>query len=194
MLTTRATSRADAWPSLWQERAAPGFRDRETRRDQLRAEQPAKRHLQESLSRMLALAGTDRWEPKRLPLQLFSTASPACQHATSEPQQVTNTSPRKRLRILLLSHSGGPCRLINVSGMRPLTGRREADNRGSEKKSCERKVRRMYEVVIVGGGFAGVWTAAGVVRQRIEAGADESELRVTLVSAGDDLVMRPRLY
>ncbi|MFG2631121.1 NAD(P)/FAD-dependent oxidoreductase [Streptomyces sp. NPDC048473] len=52
----------------------------------------------------------------------------------------------------------------------------------------------MYEVVIVGGGFAGVWTAAGIVRQRIEAGADESELRVTLVSAGDDLVMRPRLY
>jgi NADH dehydrogenase len=52
----------------------------------------------------------------------------------------------------------------------------------------------MFEVVIVGGGFAGVWTAAGVVRRRIEAGAGESELRVTLVSAGDDLVMRPRLY
>jgi len=47
---------------------------------------------------------------------------------------------------------------------------------------------------MVGGGFAGVWSAAAVVRQRQDAGVPESELRVTLVSAGDDLVIRPRLY
>jgi NADH dehydrogenase len=47
----------------------------------------------------------------------------------------------------------------------------------------------MYDVVVVGGGFAGVWSAAAAVRQA--AGAD---VRVTLVSGGDDLVLRPRLY
>jgi NADH dehydrogenase len=52
----------------------------------------------------------------------------------------------------------------------------------------------MSDVLVVGGGFAGVWSAAAVVRQRRDAGTPESELRVTLVSAGDDLVIRPRLY
>jgi NADH dehydrogenase len=52
----------------------------------------------------------------------------------------------------------------------------------------------MPDVLVVGGGFAGVWSAAAVVRQRRDAGVPESELRVTLVSAGDDLVIRPRLY
>ncbi|WP_232667325.1 NAD(P)/FAD-dependent oxidoreductase [Pseudonocardia sp. TRM90224] len=52
----------------------------------------------------------------------------------------------------------------------------------------------MSDVLIIGGGFAGVWTAASAVRTQREAGAADSALRVTLVDAGDDLVIRPRLY
>jgi NADH dehydrogenase len=52
----------------------------------------------------------------------------------------------------------------------------------------------MKSVLVVGGGFAGVWTAAGAVRAAREIGSDGEELRVTLVSGGDDLVVRPRLY
>ncbi|MFI1034152.1 NAD(P)/FAD-dependent oxidoreductase [Streptomyces sp. NPDC020951] len=52
----------------------------------------------------------------------------------------------------------------------------------------------MKDVLIIGGGFAGVWSAAGAVRAAREAGAPGDELRVTLVSGGDDLVIRPRLY
>ncbi len=52
----------------------------------------------------------------------------------------------------------------------------------------------MSDVLVIGGGFAGVWAAAGAVRARQEAGADEQALRVTLIAAGDDLVVRPRLY
>ena len=58
----------------------PGFRDRRTRRHQLRAGQPAKRHVPstepiQSLSIPLALPGTDHSEPQRLPPQMFSTAA-----------------------------------------------------------------------------------------------------------------------
>ncbi|WP_280456781.1 NAD(P)/FAD-dependent oxidoreductase [Nocardia carnea] len=49
----------------------------------------------------------------------------------------------------------------------------------------------MSGVVVVGGGFAGVWSAAGAVRLARETGR---ELTVTLISPGDDLVIRPRLY
>ncbi|MFG2574149.1 NAD(P)/FAD-dependent oxidoreductase [Streptomyces sp. NPDC048481] len=52
----------------------------------------------------------------------------------------------------------------------------------------------MKDVLIVGGGFAGVWSAAGAVRVAREAGAPGEDIRVTLVSGGDDLVVRPRLY
>ncbi|GAY07287.1 NAD(P)/FAD-dependent oxidoreductase [Pseudonocardia sp. N23] len=52
----------------------------------------------------------------------------------------------------------------------------------------------MSDVLIIGGGFAGVWAAAAAVRARHEAGADEQALRVTMVAPGDDLVIRPRLY
>ncbi|MFD5574193.1 NAD(P)/FAD-dependent oxidoreductase [Streptomyces cadmiisoli] len=52
----------------------------------------------------------------------------------------------------------------------------------------------MKDVLIIGGGFAGVWSAAGAVRAAREAGGPGEELRVTLVSGGDDLVIRPRLY
>ncbi|WP_280262580.1 NAD(P)/FAD-dependent oxidoreductase [Nocardia wallacei] len=49
----------------------------------------------------------------------------------------------------------------------------------------------MDGIVVVGGGFAGVWSAASAVRVARAHGAD---LPVTLVSSGDDLVIRPRLY
>ncbi|MFE0453657.1 NAD(P)/FAD-dependent oxidoreductase [Streptomyces sp. NPDC058914] len=52
----------------------------------------------------------------------------------------------------------------------------------------------MKDVLIIGGGFAGVWCAAGAVRAAREAGVAGEDLRVTLVSGGDDLVIRPRLY
>jgi len=52
----------------------------------------------------------------------------------------------------------------------------------------------MSDVLVVGGGFAGVWCAAGVVRTARRAGADATQIRVTLVDAGDDIVIRPRLY
>ncbi|MGW2051740.1 NAD(P)/FAD-dependent oxidoreductase [Streptomyces sp. NPDC001858] len=52
----------------------------------------------------------------------------------------------------------------------------------------------MKDVLIIGGGFAGVWSAAAAVRAAREAGTPGDEIRVTLVSGGDDLVIRPRLY
>ncbi|GAA2331568.1 NAD(P)/FAD-dependent oxidoreductase [Streptomyces kunmingensis] len=48
--------------------------------------------------------------------------------------------------------------------------------------------------MVLGGGFAGVWSAAGAVRAARDADSAGEELRVTLVSGGDDLVVRPRLY
>ncbi|MEU9291761.1 FAD-dependent oxidoreductase [Streptomyces sp. NPDC048275] len=52
----------------------------------------------------------------------------------------------------------------------------------------------MKDVLIIGGGFAGVWSAAGVVRAARQAGSAGEEIRVTLVNGGDDMVIRPRLY
>ncbi|GAA0403423.1 pyridine nucleotide-disulfide oxidoreductase [Acrocarpospora corrugata] len=46
----------------------------------------------------------------------------------------------------------------------------------------------MSDVLIIGGGFAGVWSALGAARL-----ADQ-RLTITLVAPGDDLVIRPRLY
>ena len=42
----------------------------------------------------------------------------------------------------------------------------------------------MSDVLIIGGGFAGVWAAAGAVRARQEAGAPDDAIRVTLVVPG----------
>ncbi|MEV5431703.1 FAD-dependent oxidoreductase [Streptomyces sp. NPDC052701] len=50
----------------------------------------------------------------------------------------------------------------------------------------------MKNILVVGGGFAGVWSAVGAVRAA--RGVPGSDLQVTLVSSGDDLVIRPRLY
>ena len=52
----------------------------------------------------------------------------------------------------------------------------------------------MINILVLGGGFAGVWSAASAVRAARESGVHASELRVTLVSDGDDMVIRPRLY
>ncbi|MFK4066537.1 NAD(P)/FAD-dependent oxidoreductase [Streptomyces sp. NPDC029674] len=57
----------------------------------------------------------------------------------------------------------------------------------------------MAHVVIVGGGFAGVWSAAGASLARGDAGVDtdtdaDADLRITLIAPNEHLVLRPRLY
>jgi NADH dehydrogenase len=47
----------------------------------------------------------------------------------------------------------------------------------------------MAHVVIIGGGFAGVWSAAGAALARGDA-----NLRITLIAPNEHLVLRPRLY
>lgn len=47
----------------------------------------------------------------------------------------------------------------------------------------------MAHVVIIGGGFAGVWSAAGAALARGDA-----DLRITLIAPYEHLVLRPRLY
>jgi NADH dehydrogenase len=47
----------------------------------------------------------------------------------------------------------------------------------------------MAHVVIIGGGFAGVWSAAGAALAR-----GDQDLRITLVAPDEHLVLRPRLY
>ncbi|ROZ64395.1 dehydrogenase [Kocuria soli] len=51
----------------------------------------------------------------------------------------------------------------------------------------------MSRVVVIGGGFAGVWTAAGVTRLAESEGTGEP-VHVTVVAPNDDMVIRPRLY
>ncbi|GAA3204424.1 NAD(P)/FAD-dependent oxidoreductase [Nonomuraea roseoviolacea] len=51
----------------------------------------------------------------------------------------------------------------------------------------------MAHVVIIGGGFAGVWSAAGAALARERAGGD-ANLRITLIAPDEHLVLRPRLY
>lgn len=52
----------------------------------------------------------------------------------------------------------------------------------------------MPNVLIAGGGFAAVWTAAAAARRRDEAGLGSDELAITLVAPNDQMVVRPRLY
>jgi NADH dehydrogenase len=47
------------------------------------------------------------------------------------------------------------------------------------------------DVLIVGGGFAGLWTAAAAVRRSAEVDAG---LSIALIAPGNDMVIRPRLY
>ncbi|KAB2340220.1 NAD(P)/FAD-dependent oxidoreductase [Actinomadura rudentiformis] len=51
----------------------------------------------------------------------------------------------------------------------------------------------MAHVVIIGGGFAGVWSAAGAALARERANRD-ADLHITLVAPNEHLVLRPRLY
>jgi NADH dehydrogenase len=51
---------------------------------------------------------------------------------------------------------------------------------------------KMSDVLVIGGGFAGVWAAAAAARARDLAG--RADLSVTLVAPGDHLIIRPRLY
>jgi NADH:ubiquinone reductase (H+-translocating) len=57
-----------------------------------------------------------------------------------------------------------------------------------------RKGRQMSSIVIAGGGFAAVWSAAAAARERLQAGLSPDELPITVVSPRDDMVVRPRLY
>lgn len=52
----------------------------------------------------------------------------------------------------------------------------------------------MKQILILGGGFAGVWTAAGATRVLRDAGTAAADIRVRLISNTDNLVIRPRLY
>lgn len=54
----------------------------------------------------------------------------------------------------------------------------------------------MAHVVIIGGGFAGVWSAAGAALARGDAdrARGDADLRITLIAPNDHLVLRPRLY
>ncbi|GGT02594.1 NAD(P)/FAD-dependent oxidoreductase [Streptomyces chromofuscus] len=52
----------------------------------------------------------------------------------------------------------------------------------------------MKNILIIGGGFAGVWTAAAAVRVARAHGVPQQQLQVTMVTSGDDLVVRPRLH
>lgn len=52
----------------------------------------------------------------------------------------------------------------------------------------------MKQILILGGGFAGVWTAAGATRVLRAAGRPAADIRVRVISNTDDLVIRPRLY
>ena len=53
----------------------------------------------------------------------------------------------------------------------------------------------MPHAVIIGGGFAGVWSAAGAALARARARADGGgDLRITLIAPGGHMVLRPRLY
>ncbi|MBF6332727.1 NAD(P)/FAD-dependent oxidoreductase [Nocardia transvalensis] len=52
----------------------------------------------------------------------------------------------------------------------------------------------MPRIVIVGGGFAGVWSAAGAARVRSAAHLAEADMSITVIAPNDRLVLRPRLY
>ncbi|WP_307787575.1 FAD-dependent oxidoreductase [Mycolicibacterium sp. S2-37] len=54
--------------------------------------------------------------------------------------------------------------------------------------------KKTMNILVIGGGFAGVWCAAAATRVVRDNGADGTRPQVTLVSDSDELVIRPRLY
>lgn len=52
----------------------------------------------------------------------------------------------------------------------------------------------MADVVIIGGGFAGMWSAIGAVRALEEFGMVDAGINVTLIAKDQNLTLRPRLY
>jgi NADH:ubiquinone reductase (H+-translocating) len=52
----------------------------------------------------------------------------------------------------------------------------------------------MARILVVGGGFAGVWSAASAAHLRQAGGNGPRELAITPIAPGDDFVVRPRLY
>jgi hypothetical protein len=52
----------------------------------------------------------------------------------------------------------------------------------------------VQSILIVGGGFAGVWAALGAASARRELGRGPADLRITLASRDGYLTIRPRLY
>jgi NADH dehydrogenase len=52
----------------------------------------------------------------------------------------------------------------------------------------------MRNIVIVGGGFAGVWAALGAPREAASRTRSGQQLNITLVSPEPWLTIRPRLY
>lgn len=49
-------------------------------------------------------------------------------------------------------------------------------------------------ILVIGGGFAGVWSAAAAARVARDNGTDGARPQITLVSDSDEMVIRPRLY
>jgi NADH:ubiquinone reductase (H+-translocating) len=52
----------------------------------------------------------------------------------------------------------------------------------------------MYDLLIIGGGFAGVWSAIAAARAREEIGYGPASVGIALVSRDPYLTIRPRLY
>jgi NADH:ubiquinone reductase (H+-translocating) len=52
----------------------------------------------------------------------------------------------------------------------------------------------MKRLVIVGGGFAGVWAALAAAQQRADARPADADATITLINRDPWLTIRPRLY
>ena len=52
----------------------------------------------------------------------------------------------------------------------------------------------MTEILVIGGGFAGLWAALGAARKRGELGIDAGEMRIRLVNRDPWHVIRVRTY
>lgn len=50
------------------------------------------------------------------------------------------------------------------------------------------------KILVIGGGFAGVWSAAAAARVARDNETDGTRPQITLVSDSDEMVIRPRLY